>query len=334
MNNQGNMNQQYGMGNQGNMNQQYGMNGQYGMNQQQMNRQPVKANKSNPNNNRISAFQELKILLRQYRIMLISDKKNLAVMLMFPLAAALITVWIAGKDMYINFNGTKSASFVLVSAAIWGGLFNSIQTVVRERDNIKRDYVTGLRLSCYTLSRAIWQFVICMIQTLILCTSFIGVQMVHGNDLPKSGIVFGQPLIEYYISLLLLMYAADAMGLMISCIVRKSETANVMAPYILIIQLIFSGILFEMKGAAEVISYGMLSRWGMEGLGSISRLNDMKLAIEMEPNMPPFPPREAEAMFNANGTHLLVIWLCLAGFILGFLLVGGILLRRVSKDTR
>ncbi len=53
---------------------------------------------------------------------------------------------------------------------------------------------------------------------------------------------------------------------------EKEEAANVLAPYILIVQLIFSGILFNMEGMADYISYIMISKWGMEALGSIADL--------------------------------------------------------------
>lgn len=138
---------------------------------------------------------------------------------------------------------------------------------------------------------------------------------------------------EYYISLLLVMYAANAMGLMISCIVKKTETASVLAPYLLIVQLIFSGTLFAMKGAAEKFSYLMVSRWGMEALGSISNLNQMKLKIQIE--LPDLAiPHEAEAMFEHTSKHLLTVWGVLLFFILLFVITGNLLLHRVSKDSR
>lgn len=283
------------------------------------------------NDNRISAMKQWQVLTKQYSMILLSDKKNLCVTLMFPVIAALITVWIAGENMFVHYDGTKSGSFVLVSAAIWGGLFNSIQTVVKERANVKRDYVTGLRIRCYTASRAILQFVLCMVQSAILILSYVGIIVAYKNELPENGIIFGSVFIEYYITMVLLMYAADMMGLMISCIVKKTETANVLAPYILIVQLIFSGILFELKGGAEIVSYFMISRWGMEGLGSISRFNDLPLKIQLTI---PTVPHEFEDMFEAVSGHLISVWGILIAFILVFVVVGNLLLHRVSKDTR
>lgn len=289
-----------------------------------------KNNKTN-DINRIKPFKEWKVLTRQGILILWSDKKNLAVTILFPLIAMFITVWIAGKNMFEHYDGTKSGCFVIVSAAIWGGLFNSIQTIVKERDNIKRDYVTGLRIGSYTLSRGVIQFGLCMLQSFILTLTFPILKLIYNNNIPTKGIIFNNVMVEYYISIFLLMYAADAMGIMISCIVKKTETANVLAPYILIIQLIFSGILFEMKGAANTFSYLMLSRWGMEGLGSISNLNNIKLKIQMTV---PTVPHKYQSMFSISNNHLLKVWGVLLGFSIIFLLIGNKLLHSVSKDTR
>lgn len=280
---------------------------------------------------RISAFREWKDFTGEYLEIMFGDKKNLLISLMFPLLAAFIVVWIAGENMFVHYDGTKSGSFVLVSAAIWGGLFNSIQTVVKDRANVKRSYVAGARIRCYTISRALIQLFLCMIQSAILTLSYIGVQMKYDNDLPDYGIIFDNTLVEFFITILLLMYAADAMGLMISCIVRKEETANVMAPYILIVQLIFSGILFEMEGAADYVSYVMISRWGMEALGSTSNLNDLPLRLAEQA---PMLEKEFEDRFDSTTGHILMVWGILLGFSILFIIIGNALLHRVSKDSK
>lgn len=280
---------------------------------------------------RISAIEEWKDFTLEYLQMLLGDKKNLIVSLMFPVLAAIIVIWIAGENMFLHYDGTKSGSFVIVSAAIWGGLFNSIQTIVKDRSNIRRNFIAGSRLRCYTASRAIVQFGLCIIQSLVLTLSYIGVTIVYDNKLPEEGILLGNPLPEFFISILLLMYAADMMGLLISCLVKKEETANVMAPYVLIVQLIFSGILFAMEGASEIVSYIMISRWGMEALGSIGRLNDLQLKIQMTV---PTVPHEFENQFEAASSHLLTVWGILIAFILVFVILGNLFLHRVSKDTR
>lgn len=281
---------------------------------------------------RISAMRELGILLRQGFRALTGNKINLIISLMFPFMAAGITVWIAGKDMFVNMESTKSACFILVCAAIWGGLFNSIQTIVKERKNIKRDYVSGaLRIECYTASRAIIQLALCAFQSAVLCLSFYGVHWAYDNELPSEGLIFGSAMLEYYITIFLIVFAADTMGLCISCIVKNEQLASQMSPYILIVQLLFSGVLFAMEGAASSVSAVMLSRWGMEALGSTSNLNDLPLRLQEE-----FPmiPHEADEAFLYTAEHLREVWLILLVFVVVPLIIGDIALHSVKKDTR
>ena len=281
---------------------------------------------------RISVSRELGILLRQGFRALIGNKTNLLISLLFPFMAAGITVWIAGEDMFVNAESTESACFILVCAAIWGGLFNSIQTIVKERKSIKRDYVSGaLRIGCYTASRAIIQLLLCAFQSAVLCLSFLGVEKAYGNELPAEGLIFGSTMAEYYITLFLIVLASDTMGLCISCFVKNEQLASQLSPYILIVQLLFSGVLFPMEGIASTASGVMLSRWGMEALGSTSNLNVLPLRLQSE-----FPmiPHEASDTFRYTAGHLWTVWLILLVFVIVPLFIGNFALHRVKKDTR
>lgn len=281
---------------------------------------------------RISPLQELVLLIGESFSLLISQTRNLLISLLFPVGAAAVTIWIAGKDMYVNMESTKSASFIIVCAAIWGGLFNSIQVVVKERKNIKRDYISGaLRIECYTASRAIVQLALCAIQAVILCLCFSGVKLFYGNLIPEHGICFSSAMVEYYITVFLVMFASDTMGLMISCVVKSEQLASQLSPYILIVQLLFSGVLFPMEGAASSVSGLMLSRWGMEALGSISNLNDLPLRLQEE-----FPmiPHNADDAFLYSSEHLVKVWSILVLFVIVPLIIGNIALHGVKKDSR
>lgn len=282
--------------------------------------------------NRISPLRELLLLISEGWWVLLGETRNLIISMLFPVIAAIVTVWIAGEDMFINCESTKSACFIIVCAAIWGGLFNSIQVVVKERDIVKREYVSGaLRIGCFTASRAFLQLLLCAFQSAVLCLSFYGVEHVYGNELPGEGLIFSAAMAEYYITVLLVMYAADTMGLMISCFVKSEQLASQLSPYILIVQLLFSGVLFAMEGAASSVSGLMLSRWGMEALGSISNLNDLPLRLQEE-----FPmiPHEADEAFTYTAEHLGEVWGILLLFVLVPLIVGNFGLHGVKKDGR
>lgn len=300
---------------------------------------------------RISVKNELKLLLRQGILVLFGEKRNLIISLLFPFIAAAIMVWIAGENMFVSFEATKSGCFILVCAAIWGGLFNSIQSLVKERENIKRDYVSGaLRIECYMGSRALIQLVLCFIQSAVLTVSFPAIEWVHGNSMPSSGLL-GLPVIfEFFITLFLIMYASDTLGLLISSIVRKEELASKLAPYILIAQLLFSGVLFTLEGGAKGFSSIMISRWGMEALGSICDLNATPTAthvalIDNGWDKVCIPdrccgllgalelPKESEA-FEATSEHFVLVLLIMLAFVVVPLIVGDLMLHRVKKDGR
>ncbi len=281
---------------------------------------------------RISFITELGTHLGNVSRRTLRSMRSLFISLLFPVVAAFITIFIAGENMFVHYEGTKSACFVLVCAAIWGGMFNSVQIIVGERAEIKRGYVGGsMRLSCYVLANAIVQLILCVIQSVVLCGSLYGVEQVWGNEFGREGLLLENTVPEYYITILLVMYAADTMGILISSLVKKSEVASVMAPYILIVQLIFSGILFTLNGFAANLSAVMLSRWGMEALGSISNLNAMPLRLQAE-----FPalPHEAEDAFLYTTEHLWNVWRILTVFVVVPLVLSVVVLRGVKNDTR
>lgn len=280
----------------------------------------------------ISVIDELILLIQESFYILLGEKRNLIISLLFPVAAGVITVWIGGEKMFVNMESTRSACFILTCAAIWCGLFNSIQVIVKERPNIRRDYTSGaVRIGCYTASRGIVQLALCTVQSAMLVMSIPAVSVVHDNTLPKEALILGNPVEEYFLTLLLVMYAADTLGLMISSFVKSEQLASQLSPYILIVQLLFSGVLFELKGAASGLSALMLSRWGMEALGNISNLNVIQSAITEKVPMYVAPISEA---YEHTSEHLGETWLILTVFCIAHLLVGDLLLHRVSKDGR
>lgn len=280
----------------------------------------------------ISVIDELLLLMRESFYILLGEKRNLLISLLFPAAAGLVTVWIGGEKMFVTMEGTRAGCFILICAAIWCGLFNSIQVVVKERPNIRRDYASGaVRIGCYTTSRALIQLGLCILQAAILVISIPLIGEVYDNTLPEEGLVISEPVVEYYLSLLLVMYAADTMGLMISSFVKSEQLASQLSPYILIVQLLFSGVLFELKDAASSVSALMLSRWGMEALGNISDLNSIPSVIADK--VPGYATPFSEA-YEHTPDHLKETWLILVVFCIVPLLAGNLLLHRVSKDGR
>ena len=71
---------------------------------------------------------------------------------------------------------------------------------------------------------------------------------------PESGVASDSAFFEMFITMLLTVFSSSAIGIVVSAISKNSDKAMTTAPFLLIIQLLFSGILFELKGATEKIS--------------------------------------------------------------------------------
>lgn len=152
------------------------------------------------------------------------------------------------------------------------GLLNTIQEVNKERVILKREYMGNLKLPIYMLSKYIVQGVISLIQAVILVVTFV---LVKGTPSCK-GVIISNATVEMIVLIFLTIYASAGMGLLLSSITKSADRAMAIAPFVLIIQLIFSGILFELTGATDKISYVTFSRWAMESIGSTCNLNELE----------------------------------------------------------
>jgi len=164
------------------------------------------------------------------------------------------------------------------------------------------------------------------VQSVILTFVFLGLV---GSD--RKGIFVQHFQWEVLLTVWLTIFAAVSLGLVISSIVKSGDKAMAVAPFVLIVQLLFSGILFQLKNAGKYISYFTVSRWSVEGLGSIAKLNRMDLKLQKD-----FPmiEHEAEAFFKATASHMLKVWGVLALMSILFIIMSIWMLRSLSKDSR
>ena len=278
--------------------------------------------------NKPSFFSQLWVLTVRSFDILSNDIKHLGMLIVLPILSAIVIIMVGKEEAFLNYEATQVNIFSIVCAVIFIGIFNSIQDVCNERSILKREYMTNLRLDAYICSKLITQFVICSFQTLIITIMFF-----RNFDFPLQGIVFYSSAIDGYVTILLLMLASAMTGIFISSIVRSAEVANLVAPIVILLQIVFSDNLTDLKGTLEKISYFMLSRWGMSGLSAISRLNEQKSTIQLL--FPTFPLEiEREINYASTNEYLIKVWLVLIIFSLVFTFLSGIVISNVSKDSR
>lgn len=192
-----------------------------------------------------------------------------------PMGAIIASVvtFVVGANLFITQEGTLMGAFALVCVCIWNGFFNSIQVVCRERGIVKREHRSGMHISSYVMAQMIYQFMLCLAQTvitLVICN-------LSGVQFPQQGIISGQGMLDVGVTLLLITFAADMMALMVSCVVRTTTTAMTVMPFLLIFQLVFSGGFFQLAGFAKKITVLTISRWGLDSLCAVGRYNELKM---------------------------------------------------------
>lgn len=273
-----------------------------------------------------SGFRQFRVLLKRYSELMLNDRQRLLVLLYQPCIIALLLYIVADENIFTIYESTKSMLFALSCSGIWIGLFNSIQEICKERAIVKREYMANLKLPGYVLSKFSFQFVLGGIQAAFLTMIFLGLV-----DQDKKGIFLKHFSPEMFLTVWLTVLASIALGFVISAMVKTGDKAMAIAPFVLIIQLLFSGILFTLEGAGKIISYFTISRWSVEGLGSIAKLNRMDLKLQADY---PMLEHEAEAFFKATKLHVVQCWGILLFMTVLFLALSVLFLRRIAKDTR
>ena len=281
----------------------------------------------------VSWFKQLRVLTARYMNLIKNDYSRLLLLLVQPVAIALLLFLVAQEGTFVNFDDTKSILFALSCSGIWIGLFNTIQEVCKERAILKREYMGNLRLSGYVLSKYIVQGIICLIQATLLTTIFLNLL----EYTAKGGAIWGShPGMEIWLTMVLTIFASASMGLIVSSLVRNADRAMAFAPFVLIVQLLFSGVLFALGDGALVISKITVSRWSMECLGNTADLNALPYKeIETETGeLMKIPAKPYEDFFVRTSEHLWHTWLILFLIMLICGVVSTIVLRNLKKDKR
>ena len=267
-------------------------------------------------------FKQFGILTARYITLIKNDTQRLLMIFAQPIIIAILIALVAAGDVFDIYNSTKSILFALSCAGIWVGLFNSIQEICKERSILKREYMANLNLGAYVLSKFAVQLLMSIIQAFVMMILFA---LFVGS--PSDGVIGSSAFAEMFITLLLTIFSSSAIGLVVSSVSKNSDKAMTTAPFLLIIQLLFSGILFELEDMTEKISYITISRWSVSSFGTIANLNALEMSVAAIPH-------EAEDIYEYTVSNICQSWIILGGFIAICIVLCAILLRSVAKDSR
>ena len=135
--------------------------------------------------NRISMLKEIKLLSKRYAEIILNNHFFCFLLFFQAVIMGLAVDIVAKSDWLKVYDNAKILLFAFSCAAMWLGLFNSVQEIVKERDIIKLEYFNKMRLSSYIISKLIVFGIVAIIQTL-LWLIIISLKV----DFPSGGIIF------------------------------------------------------------------------------------------------------------------------------------------------
>ena len=164
--------------------------------------------------------------------------------------------------------------FIMGFAAILFGCINGAREIVKEEPIYRRERMVNLGIVPYVLSKIVVLGALCLLQSAIL------VYMVNLKAPLHQGIFLPIQL-EIYITLALTSLAGLMSGLTISTVAPNTDRAMSFVPLVLIPQVIFSGMLFNLNTPVlQVLGAIFPMRWAMAGMGSSVGLHPNKLGVD------------------------------------------------------
>jgi len=203
-------------------------------------------------------------------------------------------------ENYVPVKDAQTTLFTMSLAAVLVGLFGASNELIKERSVYLRERMVNLKLIPYLASKFVVFGSFALVQVFLLL-----VILLVGVEFPSIG-----ALLEMYISLYLATMASIALGLFISAISRTSTQAVYTILIILFVQIIFSGVIFEVRGKAiEPLSYLTTTRWSLVALGTSADIPELAQSsigcgsgLELDESTVQFDP--ATGQINADAVEL------------------------------
>ena len=231
-------------------------------------------------------WRQFTVLVQRNLRLILNDKLTMASLILQAPFMVLVIKMVVDPDCFtsnlINI-GSRTALFIISAMAAFMGTLNSYREICKEREIIL----------AVVLSKAFVLLLIEDVQAAILTFGFMRIVNIPQNHLLLDTDV------EIFVSILLMLVASSAIGLLISAIFKSGESAILVVLVLMIGQVVFSGIMFTLTGVAARIAAVVVCRWGMGALGASTDLNSRLAWLKQGFDSP---------MYDATVANLMHSW--------------------------
>lgn len=200
--------------------------------------------------------------------------------MVLPLSAIIIgaIAFVVRNDLFLTMEGTLKGIYALTILAIWNGCFHSLQAIVRDRKALIEGKRVGIHYTSYLFAQMIYQALLCLGQTALVLYIFYAV----GIRFPEHGLFMESFALELGITIFLLTYCADMLGLLISSVAPSNGSAMTVMPFILVAQFVFAGGILPLPAWCEPIEALMPSHYGAAAIGAQGNYNALPMVTGWE----------------------------------------------------
>ncbi|MEL5954672.1 FHA domain-containing protein [Streptomyces sp. CLV115] len=273
---------------------------------------------------------QLWTLMRRYVSVIASDKGFMGLMVILPAVLGVVSVVIpadfglAPPKPPSRFNGAAGTIMLILAVGMcFSGAANSVRELIKERVIYERERATGLSRSAYLMSKVIVLGVITAFQGVIIC----GIGFAT-RELPAEGLIM-PPAVELCLTIIVLGFTSMMFGLVISSLVKTAEKTMPLLVMFAIVQVVFTGILFQVFGSPglEQFAWLMPSRWAIAGAGTTLDLSHLMAPWD------PKNPTDLDPLWEHSATQwgINISVLLLLGIICGVVVAR--LLRRHEPEV-
>lgn len=218
--------------------------------------------------------RQLSTLARRYARVMSVDRGYLMFTALLPLILGGLVRAVSGSGLsggLLHSNaGAQQTLLILVMAAALSGMANSIREIIKEREIFERERMAGLSAGAYLFSKVLVLGLVSVIQTLLILV--IGLA---GKQMPAHGSVISAAFLEIAVGVAVLCVVSMLVGLAVSALVTKPEQTMPALVVLTMVQVVLSGGVFPLNGAAGWISDIAPARWGLGALASTVNLNEI-----------------------------------------------------------
>ena len=273
-------------------------------------------------NTGISPVIQLGLLAQRYLRLIVRDRLSQVLTLISgPIAIALTGLILRNASPLARLDPLEPSqaplalrlTFVFTCIAIWIGLSSAVREIVKEAAIYQRERLINLGLIPFLGSKMLIWIGIAALQSVLMAISIT--IFFAGPTEPVIPWILG-----VWVTNFLTVLASVALSLSISSAVKTENAANSLLPLVMIPQIIFSGVLFNLEGIAKPLSWLTISRWTNGAYGSLVGVNKMvPPPVQMPDGTVLDPAFSPTPTYDATLSNIGLNWMALMGLAIAYL---------------